>query len=54
VTPSLNEPRIVAYELRGAGYREVADVSGDDVFRAARPFPVEIVPSALVAGPWQQ
>jgi Uma2 family endonuclease len=54
VTPSLDKPRLVAFELKREGYRQVADVSGDEVFAASRPFPVEIVPSALVAGPWQR
>jgi len=53
VTPSLAAPRVVAYELRGASYQEVADVTGDEAFRATRPITVEIVPSVLVAGPWQ-
>jgi Uma2 family endonuclease len=54
VTPSLDEPRLVAYELRRDAYRQIADVSGDQVFAASKPFRVEIVPSALVAGPWQR
>jgi Uma2 family endonuclease len=53
VTPSLDKPRLVACELGGTDYREVADVSGDEVFEVIRPFPVRIVPSELVAGPWQ-
>ncbi|HUZ53365.1 MAG TPA: Uma2 family endonuclease [Streptosporangiaceae bacterium] len=53
VTPSLDKPRLVALELRRGSYREAAEVSGDEVFVAVRPFAVEIVPSALVAGPWQ-
>jgi hypothetical protein len=53
VTPSLDKPRLVAHELRRGSYRQVADISGDEAFTATRPFPVEIVPSALVAGPWQ-
>ena len=31
---------------------EIADLSGDEAFDAVRPFAVRIVPSALVAGPW--
>jgi Uma2 family endonuclease len=53
VTPSLDKPRLVAYELSRGGYREIADVSGDQVFTATRPFAVRVVPSELVAGPWQ-
>jgi Uma2 family endonuclease len=54
VTPSLDKPRLLAFELRRGSYRQVADVSGDEPFEANRPFPVRIVPSALVAGPWQR
>jgi Uma2 family endonuclease len=54
VTPSLDKPRLVAYELRGGSYLQVADVCADQVFRATRPFGVDIVPAALVAGPWQR
>jgi Uma2 family endonuclease len=54
VTPSLDKPRLVAYELRWDSYRQVADVCADQVFSATRPFPVEVVPAALVAGPWQR
>jgi len=53
VTPSLDEPRIVAFDLRRGKYREVADVCGDEPFRAERPFPFEVVPSALIDGPWR-
>jgi Uma2 family endonuclease len=53
VTPSPDKPRLVAYELGRGGYREIADVSGAHAFTAARPFAVRIVPSELVAGPWQ-
>ena len=53
VTPSLDKPRLVGYELGRGGYREIADVSGDHAFTATLPFAVRIVPSELVAGPWQ-
>jgi Uma2 family endonuclease len=53
VTPSLDKPRLVAHELRRGSYRQVADVCGDQVFPATRPFRVEVVPAELVAGPWQ-
>jgi Uma2 family endonuclease len=53
VTPSLDKPRLVAFELGRGSYRQVASVSGDEVFRASRPFAVEFAPAALVAGPWQ-
>ena len=54
VTPSLDKPRLVAFELRRGGYQEVADVSGEEAFAATRPFPVEIVPAELVAGAWRR
>ena len=51
VVPELATPQVIAWDLDGAGhYREVARIVGDDAFTAARPFPVEIVPSRLVAG----
>jgi Uma2 family endonuclease len=53
VTPSLDKPRLVAYELGRGAYREIADESGDHAFTATLPFAVRIVPSELVAGPWQ-
>jgi Uma2 family endonuclease len=53
VKPSLDDPRLTAFELRHGSYRQVAEVSGDQAFAATRPFGVEIVPAALVAGPWQ-
>lgn len=54
VTPDLDKPGLAAFELRRGRYREVAEVSGDEVFDAARPFAVVIVPAALVAGPWRR
>ena len=53
VMPSLDNPAVTAFELRRGRYSEVAYVAGDEVFRAVRPFPVDVVPAALVAGPWQ-
>jgi Uma2 family endonuclease len=53
VTPSIDEPRLTAFELRRGRYRQVAEVSADEPFRTQRPFPVEIVPASLVAGPWR-
>ena len=52
VTPSLDKPRLVVFELSQGRYEQVADVGGDEAIEAARPFPVRVVPSALVAGPW--
>ena len=45
VDPS--EPSLTVLELDGAAYREVATVSADEPFVAARPFPATVVPAAL-------
>jgi Uma2 family endonuclease len=43
-----DRPRLVVFELRDGRYEQVAEVSGDEQFRATTPFPVTIKPSALV------
>lgn len=53
VKPDLDKPSMTVFELRRGEYRVVAEVSGGDTFRAAKPFACEIVPASLVAGPWQ-
>jgi Uma2 family endonuclease len=53
VKPDLDKPSITAFELSRGEYRVTAEVTGDDTFRAVKPFACEIVPAALVAGPWQ-
>lgn len=50
VVPDRDDPEVIAFELRGGCYQEAAHVTGDDTFAAVRPFPVEVVPSRLVAG----
>lgn len=40
--------RLRAWELAGARYDLVADVTGAEAFRAEVPFPVEVVPAALL------
>lgn len=40
--------RLLAWELRDGAYTQVADVSGDEAFETGVPFPVRVVPSALV------
>jgi Uma2 family endonuclease len=42
-----DEVRLVAWELLDAAYVEVAAVSGDDVWRAERPFAVVVEPGRL-------
>ncbi|HEY8474534.1 MAG TPA: hypothetical protein VIL37_18110 [Natronosporangium sp.] len=45
------EARLIAWQLAGGDYREVADVRGDEPFEATVPFPVRVVPSHLVCPP---
>ena len=49
VTPSVDKPSLTVLELREGSYVEQALVSGDEVYRAERPFAVEICPANLVA-----
>ena len=49
IDPDLDRPGLRAFELADRAYTEVARVSGDEPFRATRPFPVQIVPGQLVA-----
>jgi Uma2 family endonuclease len=49
IVPDFEAPRITAFELADATYREVAEVAGDDVFHAERPFPFSVTPRQLVA-----
>lgn len=50
VAPDVDQPELIAFELRGGRYEQVAHVSGGKPFRAQKPFLVEIVASQLVAG----
>ncbi|MGE5292945.1 MAG: hypothetical protein ACM3ML_38320 [Micromonosporaceae bacterium] len=50
MVPDPDRPQLTVLELRGSRYVEIADVSGDEVFRTRRPFTVEVVPARLVAG----
>lgn len=44
------EARLIAWQLgEDGGYHQVADVSGEEAFEAAVPFPVRVVPAQLVA-----
>jgi Uma2 family endonuclease len=49
IDPDLELPSLRAFQLVHGGYREEAHIVGDVPFCAERPFPVEIVPSRLVA-----
>lgn len=46
--PGRNRPELTVFELRSDAYEQTAHVTGDEEHRAAAPFPVTIVPSALV------
>ncbi len=50
IVPDPGKPELVAFELSGGHYQQVAHVRGEERFAAARPFTVEIVPARLVAG----
>ena len=49
IDPDLERPSVRAYQLLDGEYKEAGHVTGDAPFRAEQPFPVEIVPSYLVA-----
>ncbi len=49
IDPDLDRPALRAFELSAGTYSEVAHVTGDQAFRAQRPFAVQVVPSSLVA-----
>ena len=50
VVPDPGAPELIAFELAEGRYEQVAHVTGDETFRAGRPFPAAVVPARLVAG----
>jgi Uma2 family endonuclease len=50
VVPDTRRPELSVFELTGGHYERAGYAAGDEAFRAARPFPVELVPARLVAG----
>jgi len=48
VEPDSDKPDLTVFELHDGRYQQVALVVGDEAFEAARPFPVTVIPSALV------
>lgn len=54
VVPDPDRPSITAYTLTGTAYSETGVAFGARPFTADSPFPVEIVPAELVAGPWRR
>jgi Uma2 family endonuclease len=47
VDPDPAKPQLTVFELRDGRYQQV---TGEEAFRAGRPFPVTVTPSALVRG----
>jgi Uma2 family endonuclease len=54
VDPDPDRPSITAFGLTGGSYAEVGRAAGEERFASTTPFPVEIVPAELVAGPWRR
>jgi Uma2 family endonuclease len=50
VDPRVEKPSLTVFELVNGRYRQMALVTGDEPYGARRPFAVDVVPSALVAG----
>jgi Uma2 family endonuclease len=50
VVPDQQRPELLVFDLTDGHYVAVAHVSGTSAVTAERPFPVELVPSRLVAG----
>jgi Uma2 family endonuclease len=48
VVPDVDQPELIAFELRDGRYEQMAHVVHNKPFRARKPFPVEITPSRLV------
>ena len=51
VEPDQKTPALTVLELRRGRYVQAGQVTGDEPFEAARPFPVTVVPAELVAIP---
>jgi hypothetical protein len=49
-----DQPSLTAYTLTRDTYAEVGRAAGQQQFATATPFPVEIVPAALVAARWRR
>lgn len=50
VDPRVKKPSLTAFELIDRCYQQAAHVSGEEAYQAERPFRVEVIPSALIAG----
>jgi len=54
VVPDADQPSLTAYKLSKGSYTEVGRVVGEQRFATGTPFPVEIVPLALVSAHWRR
>jgi hypothetical protein len=54
VVPDPDLPSLTAYGLSRGTYTEVGRAVGDQQFASATPFPVEIVPAALITARWRR
>ena len=50
VVPDVDQPELIVFELREGRYEQIARVTGDEPFRAEKPFRLDVVPARLVAG----
>jgi Uma2 family endonuclease len=54
VDPDPERPAITEFRLSDGAYREIATAAGPEPLVTDVPFPVQIVPAELVAGPWRR
>lgn len=54
VVPDPDQPSLTAFTLTRDGYTEVGGAVGEQRFATDTPFPVEIVPAALVTARWRR
>lgn len=52
--PDPDQPSLTAFTLTRDGYTEVGGAVGEQRFATDTPFPVEIVPAALVTARWRR
>ena len=50
VDPRPDKPSLTVFDLPGGEYAEAGQVAGDQPWDATRPFPVRVIPAALVRG----
>jgi Uma2 family endonuclease len=50
IVPDVGQPELIVFELHKGRYEQIAHVTGDEPFRAEKPFRLDVVPARLVAG----